>query len=457
MLKYSTLAILSVFSIEVFLGLVAGSLAILSDGLHAFFDTLSSLMLFISLQASIKPPDEEHMYGHEKFEPLGGLIGGFVLIVLAIITALEAISGILRGEPHINMDLSLAGFIALAYTLSIDLLRMFIFRSSFKDSSPTIKAGFYHAISDMGSTLIALLGYWLSTYGVIYGDYLASLTLSALLIFLSAKFVRDNIMELSDVAPKGAILKVKEEISNVSGDLFTCENLRIRRSGGKIFIRATLKVPDYMSLDEAHKITTEIEKNITRALGDTDILFHIEPCGIGGMRTEKFIEDIVSEIEGVTSVHDVNLTYYNRKVYATLHVQVEPTMPLSEAHALAERIEKKILNSITNVGNVLVHIEPSNIELERGHVMDEDEIDRLAQIVVKKYGDGLKIKRIATYIANGRRYINIECVSLREIPVEEAHKISSEIEDTIREKISNVIVTVHMETDDVKGMREIVS
>ena len=75
LLKYSTAAILSVFFVETVLGLIAGSLAILSDGLHALFDAISSLVLFISARASLKPPDEEHMYGHEKFEALGSLIG----------------------------------------------------------------------------------------------------------------------------------------------------------------------------------------------------------------------------------------------------------------------------------------------------------------------------------------------------------------------------------------------
>lgn len=445
-LKYSTLAILSAFVVEVILGIVTGSLAILSDGMHALFDSLSSFMLFLSANMSLKPPDEEHMYGHEKFEALGGLIGGFTLIVLAFFIAIEAILRTLSGKNYLNLGFSLAGFIALGYTLSTDILRMLVFRFTIRKESPLIKAGLYHALSDLGSTLIALFGFWLSTfYGIFYGDSAASLILSAMLIALSIRLIWDSIMELSDIAPRGIAIRVKEEINNISGGLFACEGLKIRKSGDKFFIRATLKVPDYMSLDEAHKLTSKIEDEIIRVLGKADISFHIEPYGVSGMTTERLIERIAGRFKGVVGIHDVNVSYHDGKVYVTLHAQVAPTTPLSEAHDLAESIERAILRSISNVGNVLVHIEPSNIELKKGHMMNDEEIDRIVRSAAEKYGNELKIKRIITYTLNGKRHINIECSFNREVSVEEAHKIASEVEESIKEKISETIVTVHME------------
>ena len=62
----------------------------MSDGLHAMLDAVSSIMLFFAVRASIKPADEEHTYGHEKFETIGGLIGGIVLIAVAFIIFYEA-------------------------------------------------------------------------------------------------------------------------------------------------------------------------------------------------------------------------------------------------------------------------------------------------------------------------------------------------------------------------------
>jgi cation diffusion facilitator family transporter len=446
-LKYSTIAVLSVFLVEFFLGLVTNSLAILGDSLHALFDTFSTLMLLISTRASLKPPDEEHMYGHEKFELLGGLIGGIALIAFAIFLAIEAILKINVGEFYINLDFSFAGLIALTYTLSIDVLRMVIFRfGKIKERSPTLRAGFYHALSDFGSTLIALFGFLLSIGRIsFFGDSLSSLVLSALLIFLSVRLVWNNILELSDVAPKETVLKIKEQIASASSEILAYENLKVRKVGGKFFVRATLKFPDYMSFEEAHSLATRIEDNVKKILGAADISFHIEPVGIKGMKTENFIEKIASESEGVVGVHDVNVTYYNGKVYVRLHVQVDSEIPLSEAHNIADNIERAISKNIRKTGNVLVHIEPSNIEAEGDHVICDEEINEIVQLIAKKHQREVRVKRVVTYVAGEKRNINIECALSEEVPIEEAHEIASEIEENIKERSSDSVINVHME------------
>src|SRR5512139_1212446 len=97
MLKVSAVAIASVVVVEVILGLIVNSLAILSDGLHALLDALTSIILFVTTREALKPPDEEHTYGHEKFEPVGGMIGGIVLIGVGIFVIYQAITKLTQG------------------------------------------------------------------------------------------------------------------------------------------------------------------------------------------------------------------------------------------------------------------------------------------------------------------------------------------------------------------------
>ncbi|MBS7654674.1 cation-efflux pump [Candidatus Bathyarchaeota archaeon] len=444
MLKYSVAAISSVFLAESIAGIASGSLAILSDSMHALFDTLSSLMLFISMRSSLQPPDEEHMYGHEKFESIGGLLGSLALIALSIMLAVNSILRILGNESLINLEFSTLGLAVLGYTACIDMFRVFIFRHAYASKSPTVKAGFYHALSDFGSTLVAFFGFWLSVHGILYGDALASLILCSLLIFLSVKLAWNSIMELSDVAPKEVVNMVREEILKADS-MLKYENLKVRKSGEKFYIRANLKVPDSMSLEEAHDLSAKIESNVKRNLGEADISFHIEPAGIEGMTTEAFVERIVSKIKGVKGIHDVKVAHYGGKNYVTIHVQVDPATALSEAHKIAENIEKVISEKAGNIENVLVHIEPSNIELRRGYAADEKEIRQIVEAAAEEFRDILKIKRVVTYIANSRRHIDVECVLNKDLPVEKAHKIASQIEEIIREKISETAVTVHIE------------
>lgn len=148
-LKRSAIAIASVVFVEVVLGLAVGSLAILSDGLHALLDALTTVVLFFAMRASFKPPDEEHMYGHEKFESIGGLIGGIALIGVALLVVYEAVLKIVNYQT-INEKLEYIGWIAIGYTFCIDFFRVGTLIRARRSESSTMKAGFYHAISDLG-------------------------------------------------------------------------------------------------------------------------------------------------------------------------------------------------------------------------------------------------------------------------------------------------------------------
>ncbi len=195
-LRISAIAIFSVVIVEVTVGFLVNSLAIMSDGLHALLDALSSVMLFFAVRAAMKPADEEHTYGHEKFETIGGLIGGIVLIAVAILIFYEA-SMRLISPPQINIGIEYAGFIAIGYALFIASLRVTVFKKFQHVQSTSMKAGLYDAIADLSSTLIALLGFGLAILGFTGGDAFASIFLGAMLTYLSFKLVKFSIMELS--------------------------------------------------------------------------------------------------------------------------------------------------------------------------------------------------------------------------------------------------------------------
>src|SRR3972149_8666152 len=125
-LRLSAFAIASVVIVEVSLGLIVNSLAIVSDGLHALLDAITSVALFVAVKAALKPPDEEHLYGHEKFETIGGLIGGMILIAVALIIFYEAVMKSVAGLG-VNEGLSLVGFGAIGFTFCIDVFRIAIF------------------------------------------------------------------------------------------------------------------------------------------------------------------------------------------------------------------------------------------------------------------------------------------------------------------------------------------
>src|SRR5208283_555350 len=232
-LKISAVAIFSVVIVELSIGYFVNSLAIQSDGLHALLDVVSTVMLFFAVRASIKPPDEEHTYGHEKFETIGGLIGGIVLIGVAFLIFYEAalrLTGLANAQ--INQGVAYAGFIAVGYAIFIASLRVTVFSKTQHIESPSMKVGFYDAVSDLSSTLLALLGFGLATIGFNYGDALASILLGVMLSYLSVKLVRSSVMELSDTASKELVQKTRKVILSHEG-IVKVENLKVRKVSSK--------------------------------------------------------------------------------------------------------------------------------------------------------------------------------------------------------------------------------
>ncbi len=443
-LKLSTIAITSVIIVELSLGLIVDSLAIISDGLHALLDAITTLALFIATAASLKPPDEEHMYGHEKFESIGGLIGGIALIGVAMLIMYEAIIKIFESKS-INMGWEFAGFIAIGYTFCIDFFRVWTFVKARKSESTTMKAGFFHAIADLSSTVIALLGFGLASAGFYYGDSIASMVLSMLLTYLSVKLAWSSGMELSDATSREVTEKIRRQILATKG-VQKCENLRVRKAGAKIFVETAVQVPDYMSLEEAHDLASKIEFNIRNFLGNADIIVHAEPTRTQ-METRKIVEKMAAEVEGVKDTHDIDMVYTNGKLYIMLHAFVNPKISIDEAHEIAEKIEKKITKEVKDIEDVTVHVEPFNTKPRKGPVTDEREIREIVHRTAEDCQQALRIKRIVTYIAGKKRYINIDCCFTEQISIEDAHETASKIEDRVKEHFTETEVTVHMESN----------
>ena len=441
-LKFSAIAIASVVAVEVTLGLIVDSLAILSDGLHALLDAFSTAMLFVVTRASLKPPDEEHMYGHEKFEAIGGLIAGIILVGIAILIFYEAAIRLIGGV-QVNESLELAGFFAIGYTLCIDIFRVTIFKGAGHSQSTSVKAGFYDAISDLGSTIIALIGFGLATLGFYYGDSIASIFLGFMLIFLSIRLTRASIMELSDATSKELVQKIRNVVS-AHEEIMNCRDMKARRAGSKIFVECTIQVSRAMSLEEAHALASDIEEHLAKMFGSVNATIHIEPAE-EETKMEPRVEKLAT-VEGVREVHEIATVYASGKLYITLHAYVDPQLSVEEAHAIAEKIENRMHAGIKQLENVTVHVEPHGAEIRKMEI-DEDELKKLIGELARKVKTSLRLKRTVTYSAEGKRYINVDCCFTKHVPLTEAHEIASQVEKEISEYFAGAVVTVHMEPE----------
>jgi len=439
-LQLSFAAIASVVVIEGIAGVITQSLAILSDSAHALFDSVTTLILLVTTQLSMKPPDEEHLYGHGKIEPIGGLIGGVALVGLAAFLIFEAGS---RIYFNIKIEHLPIGFWAIGYTLAVDFFRIGTLWSR-ERSSVTIKASLYHALSDFASTIIALLGFGLTYIGADdRADATASIVLGALLIYLSIGLVRTSGSELSDQISKNVVEEVRKEILSTKG-VSLCKDLKVRKVGTRTFVETTICVPSSMELPEAHDVASQIEVSVNRLYGDSSVTVHIEPEG-GGVPMERQIDALSTSVVGVKGVHNMSSVYSNGKLFITLHAMVDPEMPLEKAHRIAEDIEQNLKQEISEIENVTVHIEPYAPKVHREFLIDDAEVRRMIRQVVAAHPNIRSVKRVVTYVSEKRRYINIDCSFDKNVSVEAMHDTVSHVEREIKNRFKEAVVTIHAE------------
>lgn len=439
-LKVSLIAILSVILVEGLGGIFTGSLALLSDSAHAAFDALSTLILLVATSLSLKPADEDHTYGHGKIESLGALIGGVLLLVFA---SGILIAGVIRLSGGSTVHPSLVGYAAAGYTMAIDILRMTILTAALKTGSLSVKADLYHAISDFGSTALVFLALGLTSLGHPVGDTAVSLIIGALLGYLSLRLIHASSLDLSDAVSGKLVQSILREIRKTD-EVLKCKELRVRRVGQVTYVDAVIAVSPYVGLADADTVASRIETNLTKLLGKSSILIHIEPLE-WGVPVELEIRNATSKVAGARGLHNLSVASIEDGLYVTLHIQVDPSLPLEKAHEIAESVERGIEKSVPQVRQVTVHLEPSMPESTSGTMVDDRYISDTIRSIVQAYPAVFEISSVMIYSTGGKLHINVHCLFAGEEPVAEIHGMVSKIEEGIRQKFGNAIVTIHPE------------
>jgi cation diffusion facilitator family transporter len=438
-LKWSLYAISSVVLFEFAGGILANSLVVISDAAHASLDALTTAWLFYATKLSTKPPDTNHTYGHEKIETLGGQFGGIALFGIASLLFYESIIRIFQPAQLVKEFTTLA-FLAVIYTLCIDIFRIMILKGV--RSSISARANFFHALADFSSTIVALLGLTLSSFGFVFTDALGSLFLSCMLGFLSIRLIYSASIELSDIAPAKEYKAVESSLKNIDG-LKGFKSLRMRKVGVKYFIDVTVLLSSTIDIERAHSISSAVEEKIKKMFKDAAIMVHYEPIEEELSFSEK-IEKVVMKNSNVKGVHQIISTRTEEGTLLTLHIEVNPTLSLSEAHQISEKIEKDIGVFFPNIQKTTVHIEASSYT-SRGEIIHEEKNIGAIEKILSSDLNIKKVSSIKIYRSKGNRYVDITCSFTGTNSIEDVHKEISTIESQIKKSIGECIVTIHPE------------
>ena len=264
-------------------GIVGHSAAMVADAVHSLSDFITDIIVLVFVRISGKPADEDHDYGHGKYETLATAIIGLILFGVGVGIAVDGakeIATIIKGVvPPAPGTMALVA--AVVSIVSKELLYHYTVVAGKKLNSQTVVANAWHHRSDAFSSVGVLLGIcgamFLGEKWRIL-DPIAAVTVSGFIIKVAIDLLKPCMDELLERSlPKDVEQKIEEIILSVDG-VSSPHHLRTRRIGNNYAIEVHIRMSGDLTLYEAHRITTTVERKLKEQFGDgTHVGIHAEP------------------------------------------------------------------------------------------------------------------------------------------------------------------------------------
>lgn len=271
------------FIFKLVAGILGRSGAMIADAVHSASDFATDIVVLVFVRISSKPRDDDHKWGHGKYETLASLIIGVALFAVGIeifVDSAEKIAAVIAGEI-IPRPGAIAIVAAATSIIAKEALYQYTMRVGRKIDSPSVIANAWHHRSDALSSVGALLGigmaYFLGEKWRI-ADPIAAIAVAALIVKVAYDLCRTALAELLE---KSLPHEVEEEILSIistTPNVHKPHNLRTRRIGSNIAIEVHIRVDGAMTVHDSHEISREIEHSLRTRFGErTAVAIHIEP------------------------------------------------------------------------------------------------------------------------------------------------------------------------------------
>lgn len=257
---------------------ITGSTAILSDAAESVIHIFAVGFAAYSMWLSLKPPDENHLYGHDKVNFFSAGFEGALIIIAAIFIIYESSIKILFGFEIESVNEGI--FLIIASVLINAALSFYLIRKGEKHHSLILEANGKHILTDCLTSLGVITALILVKFtGITLFDPVIAIFMAINILWTGSKLVKKSISGLMDQIEPDLHRQILENIQRETKQKeLEFHHLRHRFSGNKVFIEFHLLFPKNIMLQEAHDVSSEIEANMKKLLRvPSEIFIHIEP------------------------------------------------------------------------------------------------------------------------------------------------------------------------------------
>jgi cation diffusion facilitator family transporter len=422
-------------------GLLTGSLGLVSSGIESSGDVVAAALTFFAVGLGGRPADFDHPYGHRRAENLGALgeaallLGGGVLVTVEAITRLAG-SG---KAPRIHWY----EFAVLGVALVLELVRMsFALAGARRYNSPALRANALHFAGDIAGSLVVLAGLAAVRAGMHQGDSLAALLVAAIIFAAAIRLIRANTNALMDHAPAQARTSAERAIAALGSDI-ELDRLRLRESAGRYFADVVVSVPPGQAVVEGHRAADLVENALERVLPGSDVVVHVEPRRQGLDLRDRVLAIALSE-PLVKEAHDITIFEQDGQRSVSLHLKFPAALELRSAQEIAERVEQAIRDR-PGVIDVQTHLEPLERPLA-ARTQDENAAAQAKQLIERLVRErtGSDPHRVRLLSTDAGQVLFLTLGVHTSESLTEAHHLASELEEQLRQQIDGIAdVIVH--------------
>jgi cation diffusion facilitator family transporter len=360
-------------------GLLTGSLAILSEAGHSLLDLSATVLTYFAVRISGKPADAEHQYGHGKVESVSALGETALLFLLTGVVLWEAVQRLIGAQTH-AVEATVAAFVIIATSIGVDFFRArTLGRIARETSSEALAADALHFGSDMWSSVAVLIGLCGVALGYSWADAAAAIVVAVFICIAGWRLGRRTIDTLTDTAPAGVSERVAA-IARVVPGVVSVERVRVRPAGAMLFVDLAVGVSRTLPLDRVSAIKERLTTDIRSDLSTAEVTIATEPRALDDETVRERVM-MIARNRGL-AIHHIAVQAISGRLSVSADLEVEGSLPLAAAHDIASRLEEGVREELGPSVEVETHIEPLPADVLAGRDAPAERVAEMREALV---------------------------------------------------------------------------
>jgi cation diffusion facilitator family transporter len=415
-------------------GLLTGSLAILSEAAHSLLDLVATLMTYAAVRWADRPADREHHYGHGKMESVSALVETALLFGLSGVVTWEAGQRLIEGHGH-AVEATAAAFGVMVLSIVVDFLRARVLkRVAAKTSSQALAADALHFSSDMWSSAAVVVGLLGVRLGYDWADSAAALVVALFVCLAGWRLGRQTIDTLTDTAPAG-VAEQMTAIARRVPNVVAVERVRAREVGPVVFGEIDVGASRTLPLDRVERLREDIAKSVKAALPNAQLAVVVTPRALDNETVMERVM-VIARNRGL-AVHHVTVHALADRLSISLDLELDGALTLAAAHDVADGLEAAIRDELGDGVEVETHIEPLQAEGSAGSDAAPDRIVEvglaLAELAAAK-GALRHVHDVRVRDTAEGQIVNFHCDVDPQSTVAEVHELVDDVERGLRRR-----------------------